>query len=154
MYGADRRRLREVFFRAWERYRAGLPLEGVEATIVAVAREHPEYHALLENPAGFEDHDFAPESGRENPFLHMAMHLTVEEQLSGDRPAGIRALHRLIRARTADEHAARHAMMECLGETLWQAQRDGALPDEDRYLDCLGRRGGTAGFGPHREKNR
>jgi hypothetical protein len=27
--------------------------------------------------------------------------------------------------------------MECLGESLWQAQRDNRLPDEDAYLECL-----------------
>jgi len=28
-------------------------------------------------------------------------------------------------------------MMECLGEMLWQSQRNGAPPDEQRYLECL-----------------
>ncbi|MGB5328985.1 MAG: DUF1841 family protein, partial [Gammaproteobacteria bacterium] len=32
---------------------------------------------------------------------------------------------------------AEHAMMECLGQTLWTAQRNNQPPDEAAYLDCL-----------------
>jgi len=32
-----------------------------------------------------------------------------------------------------------HALIECLGETLWQAQRIGGAPDANVYLDCLAR---------------
>jgi hypothetical protein len=32
--------------------------------------------------------------------------------------------------------------MECLGETLWRAQRERAAPDGDAYLDCVRRRAG------------
>ena len=35
------------------------------------------------------------------------------------------------------EHDAKHVVLECLGETIWQAQRDGTPPDEMRYLECL-----------------
>jgi hypothetical protein len=34
-------------------------------------------------------------------------------------------------------HDAEHAMIECLGEILWAAQRNNAMPDEDAYLACL-----------------
>jgi hypothetical protein len=34
-------------------------------------------------------------------------------------------------------HEAEHAMMECLGQVLWQAQRDATEPDLPAYLDCL-----------------
>ena len=44
-----------------------------------------------------------------------------------------------LRAVRADEHAALHALLECLGETLWQAQRLNAPPDERVYLECLER---------------
>jgi Domain of unknown function (DUF1841) len=30
-------------------------------------------------------------------------------------------------------------VLECLGETVWQAQRQNAPPDEWTYLDCLER---------------
>jgi len=38
-----------------------------------------------------------------------------------------------------NEHALEHAMLECLGEALWTAQRNGLPPDEAAYLECLKR---------------
>jgi hypothetical protein len=35
-------------------------------------------------------------------------------------------------------------MLEVLGEILWEAQRSGAAPDEERYLERLRNLGGRA----------
>ena len=70
----------------------------------------------------------------ENPFLHLGLHLAVREQISIDRPAGIRDLQRQLQAHYGDAHRAEHALMESLGEELWTAQRDGRAPDERQYL--------------------
>lgn len=145
LLGQDRRQTREVFFRAWQRHREHQPLEDVEPLIVAVALRHPEYHALLESPIQMEDRDYLPESGQTNPFLHMGMHIAIEEQLALDQPRGIRAQYQRLRARLGDEHTVQHHIMECLGEWLWRAGRDGAAaaPETD-YLNCLARlTGGT-----------
>lgn len=128
---------REVFFSAWRTYRAGQPLEGVQKLIVQVALAHPEYHALLDHPAAHGDRDYTPETGQTNPFLHMGMHIAIEEQVALDQPRGVRARHAALCTRLGDSHAAQHQIMECLGEMLWQAQREGTAPDEQRYLECL-----------------
>jgi hypothetical protein len=139
LYGTDRNQLRGVFFNAWERYRQGDALEGAEQTIVAVALAHPEYHTLLDDPDRNRDRDYSPELGESNPFLHMAMHIAVQEQLDTDSPTGIRSrYHRLLRS-AGDEHDVQHRIMECLGETIWQSQRTGTPPSEPDYLDCLDR---------------
>jgi hypothetical protein len=83
--------------------------------------------------------DFSPEGGRQNPFLHMGLHLAIREQVSTDRPAGIALVHRNLAARLGDAHAAEHAMLEPLAEALWQAQRSGLPPDERAYLERLTR---------------
>ena len=64
-------------------------------------------------------------------------------QLGADRPAGFRDVYRSLRAQFGDEHRLEHAVMECLGASLWRAQRDGAPPDEAEYLECV--RGLTRG---------
>lgn len=138
-FGQDRRQLREVFFRAWQRHRENLPLEGVEPLIVTVALRHPEYHPLLDDPARAEDRDYLPQAGRTNPFLHLGMHIAIEEQLALDQPRGIRAHYQRLLARLADEHAAQHHIMECLGEWLWRAGREDAPLNETVYLDCIAR---------------
>ena len=69
------------------------------------------------------------------------------EQLSVDQPPGIRAAYRKLAERRGDEHAAAHAVMDCLGEVVWTAQRSGSTlpPDEmtARYLECLERQAGA-----------
>jgi hypothetical protein len=135
----DRGQTREVLFRAWRAHREGRPLEGVEKLIVQVALRHPEYHPVLEQSGTARERDYFPETGETNPFLHLGMHIAIEEQLSIDQPPGIRGLYQKLLSRYPDEHAVQHHMMECLGEMLWQASRQAAAPQETVYLDCLRR---------------
>jgi hypothetical protein len=125
--------LRGMYLEAWRKHRAGLPVEPLEAQIIDVIVEHPEYQALLNDADAALAKDFAPESGQSNPFLHMAMHLAVRDQIATDRPTGIRdAFAKLIRRR--DKLSAEHAIAEHLADMIWQAQRSGSPPDEQVYL--------------------
>ena len=139
MFAPTRDEARRFFFDAWAKYRSGAPLAGLEKTAVALIALHPEYHALFEQPDRHLESDFAPEGGAVNPFLHLSLHLAVAEQLAIDQPAGVRAHFERLRTSRGDEHAALHAVLECLGETLWQAQRLSAAPDGRVYLECLER---------------
>ncbi len=139
MYAPTRDEARHFMIEAWRKYRATEPLSALEQIAVGLIAQHPEYHATLENPARNVERDFAPEAGAINPFLHLSLHLAVAEQLSIDQPPGIRAQFERLRAARGDEHAALHAVVECLGETLWQAQRNGGAPDASVYLGCLRR---------------
>lgn len=130
-----------MFFRAWRSYRDGAPLAGMDALALQVILQHPEYHGTLEHPERSRDKDYLDES---NPFLHMSLHMALEEQLSIDQPPGIRnAWSGLLRRRAGDRHAALHEALECLAETMWRAQRDATPPDAAFYLSCIERRGGT-----------
>ena len=140
MFGDDRQQTRAVFFRAWQRHRQRLPLDGIEKIIVAVVLRHPEYHALLENPDRHADQDYLPETGQANPFLHLGLHVAIEEQLSIDRPPGVCDCYRALLEKLGDQHEAEHRMLDCLGEMLWRAERDRSAPSETTYLDCLHRR--------------
>ena len=66
----------------------------------------------------------------------MGMHIALREQAGADRPAGIKSIYQRLLA-AQGQHEAEHAMMECLGQVLWNAQRGAQLPDEAEYLDCL-----------------
>ena len=135
----DRSSLRRMYVDAWRKHREARPVEPVEDQIVRVVELHPEYAALLESCEASLDRDYTPEGGQTNPFLHMGLHLAIREQVATDRPAGIAELHRALLARLGDAHAAEHAMIDCLGEALWQAQRSGRPPDETAYLESLRR---------------
>jgi hypothetical protein len=74
------------------------------------------------------------------PLETMITDLAVREQVSIDRPPGVRGLLQSLQSRLGDWHSAEHALMEALAETLWQAQRAGTPPDEGRYLTLARRR--------------
>lgn len=144
MFNPSREEVRLFFFDTWGKYRRGEALAGLEQTALEVILLHPEYHALLDDAQRSAAQEFTPESGRLNPFLHLSLHLAIEEQLSIDQPAGIRARYASIVRTTGSEHDARHAVLECLGETIWEAQRAARPPDENAYLECLDRKASRA----------
>ncbi len=139
MFSPSREQARHFFFDAWEKHQANRPLTPLEAMAVDLILGHPEYHAILANPARYLDKDFLPENGDTNPFLHLQLHLAVEEQLSIDQPPGILGHYHRLLAKHGDAMAAQHCLMECLAETIWQAQRKGTAPDATVYLSCLQR---------------
>ena len=139
MFTPSRDEARRFLVDAWASYRAGAPLTGLEQLAAGIVAQHPEYHAIVENPERHLDRDYRPEAGAINPFLHLAMHLAVAEQLGIDQPQGIRAHYERLALARGDEHAALHALLDCLGEVLWHAQRRGTPPDAAIYLACLER---------------
>lgn len=137
LFTQDRRTLRRFYAEAWRKHTERLPLDPIEALIGDIVAMHPEYHAALNGSDQELDRDYLPENGETNPFLHLSLHAAIREQVAADRPAGIRALHSELTAHYADQHHAEHAIMECLAESLWQAQRRHAMPDENAYLQCV-----------------
>ncbi len=138
MFGQNRQQLRQVFFDVWSKMQNRQALEGVERVLAQIIEMHPEYHALLADPDKL-DKDFTVESGESNPFLHMGLHISLHEQLSTDRPTGIRELYQQLLQKYGNHHDCEHAMIDCLAEMLWQAQRDGQPPSEQAYLRALQR---------------
>lgn len=138
IFGDDRRQLRQTFQLAWQKALSREVLTPLEQQIADVITDHPEYHALLADPDSIE-RDFLPDQGQENPFLHMAMHLAIREQVATNRPTGIRTIHQRLAKRLGGVLPAEHAMIECLGIVLWEAQRSNRMPDEAEYLARLQR---------------
>lgn len=142
MFNPSRDQVRNFFIETWRKYRAKevlTPMESVAANILTV---HPEYHAVIEDPESA-DRDFPPEAGQINPFLHLSLHLAIEEQLSIDQPPGIRAAFDAACLRRGDRHEAMHDALEALGEMLFNAQRNGTPPDGAAYVGNLRRRIGA-----------
>lgn len=138
MFNPSREQARRFLVTAWQKRLEKLPATPLETLAADIIALHPEYHALLADPAAIV-RDWTPEHGEQNPFLHLSLHLAIEEQLSIDQPPGIRAAFETRLSRDGDRHAALHVLLECLGETLWRAQREGRPPDGAAYLDCIQR---------------
>ena len=142
MFSPSRDQVRQFFCAAWKKHQERLPLVGAEVTAADIAARHPEYHALLADSAAALEKEWTPEGGQTNPFLHLSLHLAIEEQLSIDQPPGIRAAFNLLQSRHGDRHEALHDVLDCLGEMLWRAQRSKLPPDGEAYLDCVRRKAG------------
>lgn len=112
-------------------------MEPLEQMVAQVVQQHPEYHPLLNDEQAHLDKDYTPEMGETNPFLHMSMHIAIAEQLSIDRPVGIKDLYHQLLGKYKEAHSVEHHIMECLGQMMWEAQRNQSMPDEQHYLECL-----------------
>lgn len=119
---------------AWCKHIAGELISPLEAQIAKVIEDHPEYHDAI---SGDLQRDFTVDGGETNPFLHMGLHLGIREQVSTNRPAGIAAVFKALADKSGDAHAAEHRMIDCLAETLWEAQSRNQAPDEVHYLERL-----------------
>ena len=139
MFNPSREQVRRFFCDAWKKYTERLPLAGAEVNAADIAARHPEYHTLLSNPEAAVDQNWVPEGGEMNPFLHLSLHLAIHEQVSIDQPPGIRAAYQQLQARMS-AHDAEHVLLECLGETIWRAQREGKPMDALAYVDAVRRK--------------
>ena len=134
IFGQDRGELRQMYASAWQKHRNKGVLSPLEMQIAQVIEDHPEYHEAV---MGDLEQDFSVDGGKTNPFLHMGLHLGIREQVATNRPAGISSAFQGLAARIGDPHAAEHRMIDCLAETLWEAQRQNQAPDEEIYLERL-----------------
>jgi hypothetical protein len=137
LFNPSRDQARDFFFDLRAKSLAGGALTPLESAALAIVMDHPEYHRHLDDPARWREHTWTPEDGDTNPFLHLALHLAIDEQVSIDQPPGIREAVRRLASRLDSEHEARHAVMDCLVEAVWQAQRGGAPLAGGAYLDCV-----------------
>jgi hypothetical protein len=142
MFNPTRNEARDFLFEAWRKFRADLPLTPLETIAADIIGRHPEYHALLDKRDEFVEREYAPEQGETNPFLHLQMHLALHEQVAIDQPRGVRAAHQALAVKCGSTHEAEHAMMDCLAEMIWQAQRYKTPPDAGIYMACLQRKHG------------
>lgn len=140
MFNPSRDQARAFFIESWRKHRASEPMHAMEQLVADIVQSHPEYHALIESPEAAEK-DFTPEDGAINPFLHMSLHLAIEEQLAIDQPLGIKAAFEACFALRGNTHEARHDVLESLGETIWESQRNGTPLDALAYLERVKQRG-------------
>lgn len=137
LFNPSRDEARQFLFETWRKRREKSLLTPLEDLTAQLIEKHPEYFAVFEDPERYLEREYLPEQGEANPFLHLMMHLTIEEQISIDQPAGIRAHFVRLTHKFESEHEAQHCMMEALSEMIWQAQRNKTQPDAAIYLECL-----------------
>ncbi|MEN9887772.1 MAG: hypothetical protein RL758_2350 [Pseudomonadota bacterium] len=140
MFTPSQADVRRFFCSVHTKGQRGEPMEAIETLAHEWILRHPEFHAELSDvDAALQRMQDASEA-RENPFLHLSMHLSISEQCSIDQPPGIRQAVELLAARLDSVHDAHHEVMECLGRMIWESQRSGRPPDGLAYLETVRQR--------------
>lgn len=137
LFNPSRHEVRQFFFGTWAKFKQQQALSDLEAIAIEVMQMHPEYHSVLDAPERYLDQSYFPEMGETNPFLHMSLHLSVLEQVSINQPPGIAGIYEALLQKRGSALDAQHDLMDCLAETIWQAQRNGQQPDTEAYLNCM-----------------
>ena len=136
----DRKTLRahrQIFWDAWQKAQADLPLNAMEVRISRVIQMHPEYHHFFNDMEDFLDRDFQVDDGM-NPYLHLSLHLAIEEQLATKQPIeAAQIMEREVVERKHERHDAIHIILEVLAETVYESQREGREIDPLAYAHKL-----------------
>jgi len=130
VFSQDRSKQREFLAKSWQKHISAQILEPLELQLALIVQKHPEYQALI-NDINLE---YFPEQGKTNPFLHINLHLALQDQLALDQPIGINDIYKKLIVIHSDTHEVEHMMMECIAEMIFNSQKNNATLDQDNYL--------------------
>ena len=99
---------RKFLAQAWQRYQSNNKLEPLELQLAKIIEKHPEYQEIIKNLAD----EYFPEQEETNPFLHINLHLSLQDQLSLDQPKGIQKIYNDLLKKMKYAHQVEHIMME------------------------------------------
>jgi hypothetical protein len=133
VFTSNRSKQRQYLKQAWEKFTSQEQLEPLELQLSKIVEQHPEYQNLIKNL----DSEYFPEQGNTNPFLHINLHLTLQDQITMDQPKGIRDIHSQLIVKIKDAHEVEHMMMEHIAEMIFNAQKNNAAFDLDGYIQAL-----------------
>ena len=133
MFSSDRSAQRKFLAKSWEKYKANQLLEPLELQLAKIIEKHPEYQGIINNL----DTEYFPEQGKINPFLHINLHLSLQDQLSLDQPKGIKKIYNSLVKKIKDTHRVEHIMMEQIAEMIFNSQKNNKPMDQEQYLRSL-----------------
>lgn len=137
LYGNNRSEIRAHYHEAYRKFKAGEVLTPLENQLIEIINLHPEYHYLFNDPEANLYQDFSADEGQSNPYLHMAMHAAIRDQIQLNQPQGIREIYQKLLQKIVDPHEVEHLMMDVLVEEIWQTMRNNKNFDGNVYLEKL-----------------
>ena len=133
MFTTDRLKQRKFLAQAWEKYNSNHVLEPLELQLAKIIERHPEYQEFIKNL----DTEYFPEQGKTNPFLHINLHLALQDQLGLDQPKGIKKIYSQLLKKIKDTHQVEHIMMEQIAEMIFNSQKYNKTMNLEYYLESL-----------------
>jgi hypothetical protein len=134
-YAQLRRVTRSRLGLIWELAQAGGELDGEDARLAAVLKQHPEYTDVWEEAQSMGKEEVTRDGV--NPFVHVAIHQVVENQLAeNDPPQTAETLEALLRA-GYERHNAIHAIGRVVSDEIFAILKEKRPFDEGAYMSAL-----------------
>ena len=122
------------FHNIWEDSKAGKALEGEEKVIAHLMKQHPEFHQEFEMADVYADIDLQYDPDKEvNPFLHIAIHAIVENQLAANDPPGVAEFFKRRKYKKETRHETSHMVGLLIMEQIFEMFKNAVPFDLDRY---------------------
>jgi len=110
--------------------------EGDDALIVASMNAHPELDAIWEQA----ERSATPQEVNGvivNPFIHTALHVTIEKQLRDQSPIEVSETLKALTTRGMERHEAIHRIAEIYAHLYFTTFRRGQSFEELSYIELL-----------------
>jgi hypothetical protein len=119
----------------WELAKVGGELDEEEARLAEVLKQHPEYTDIWEDAESLGSEEVTRDGV--NPFVHVATHRVVENQLAeNDPPQTTHTLEALLEVGYS-RHDAVHAIGAIVADEIFGILQEGRPFDEDAYVEAL-----------------
>ena len=79
MYDVNTTDVRRFFGHVWQLRQQPHLLDALQHKALRIMEAHPEYAHYLNHIDRYLDHNWTPEQGETNPFLHLSLHLSIQE---------------------------------------------------------------------------
>ena len=130
---------REFIHSLWERVKSN-DLEGLspdELRLARIIKEHEDdFFNQFEFADVMHDHEFDPET-ETNPFLHIFIHLTVENQLAGKEPIEAFQFYNAMRQKKCSHHETIHMIGAILAPMMLSVMHEQEPFNADTYAALL-----------------
>jgi hypothetical protein len=122
----------------WQVAKAGdlESLSGEARRLATIMLEHEEYHQEFEIADHLQDHEYDVDR-ESNPFLHIAIHAVVENQLEARDPIEVNQFFNAMRKHAVPRHDIVHMIGAILAPLIFDVKQEGQPFDLGRYARIL-----------------
>ncbi len=119
----------------WKKHKMGGSLKGVDKRLANIMKEHKEYYKVWDNADKIGENEYIIEGV--NPFLHVQLHLIVENQLAMGNPRIVKEVVEELNKFGLSHHEIVHLIAKPLLEQIFDMLKNNVLFDENRYTRDL-----------------
>jgi hypothetical protein len=125
---------RKKFHQIWDDLKAGKSLEGEERVIAHAMEQHPEFHQQFEMADVYADINLQYDPDKEvDPFLHIAIHSIVENQLAANDPPEVAEFFKRRKYKKETRHETSHMVGLLITDQIFEILKNRVPFDLDRY---------------------